>query len=49
MELESWEASTHFQLQQSKGGRNAGISLVEEYGSLLVRAGEPRVTVLQTE
>lgn len=41
MELESWEASARFQLQQSKDGRNTDILLVEEYGSLLARAGEP--------
>ncbi|XP_031838829.2 dynein cytoplasmic heavy chain beethoven isoform X1 [Nomia melanderi] len=43
MELESWEASAHFQLQQSKDSKNAGILLVEEYGSLLARAGELRL------
>ncbi|XP_076646917.1 dynein cytoplasmic heavy chain beethoven [Halictus rubicundus] len=43
MELESWEASAHFQLQQSKDNKNAGILLVEEYGSLLARAGELRL------
>lgn len=40
MELESWEASAHLQLQQSKDSKNTGILLVEEYGSLLARAGE---------
>lgn len=40
MELESWEASAHLQLQESKDSRNVGIVLVEEYGSLLARAGE---------
>lgn len=39
MELESWEASAHLQLQQSKDSKNTGILLVEEYGSLLARAG----------
>ncbi|XP_078052127.1 dynein cytoplasmic heavy chain beethoven [Augochlora pura] len=43
MELESWEASAHFQLQQSKDSKNAGILLVEEYGSLLARSGELRL------
>ncbi|XP_050496495.1 cytoplasmic dynein 2 heavy chain 1 [Bombus huntii] len=43
MELESWEASAHLQLQESKDSRNAGIVLVEEYGSLLARAGELRL------
>nr|XP_033320776.1 cytoplasmic dynein 2 heavy chain 1 [Megalopta genalis] len=43
MELESWEASAHFQLQQSKDSKNVGILLVEEYGSLLARSGELRL------
>ncbi|XP_076621618.1 dynein cytoplasmic heavy chain beethoven [Colletes latitarsis] len=43
MELESWEASAHFQLQDSKDSKNANILLVEEYGTLLARAGELRL------
>ncbi|XP_017891098.1 cytoplasmic dynein 2 heavy chain 1 isoform X2 [Ceratina calcarata] len=43
MELESWETSAHLQLQESKDSRNANIILVEEYGSLLARAGELRL------
>ncbi|XP_043507557.1 cytoplasmic dynein 2 heavy chain 1 [Frieseomelitta varia] len=43
MELESWEASAHLQLQESRDSRNAVITLVEEYGSLLARAGELRL------
>lgn len=40
MELESWEASAYLQIHEAKDSRNAGILLVEDYGSLLARAGE---------
>ncbi|XP_029051229.2 cytoplasmic dynein 2 heavy chain 1 [Osmia bicornis bicornis] len=43
MELESWEASAYLQIQETKDSRNAGILLVEDYGSLLARAGELRL------
>ncbi|XP_017764042.1 PREDICTED: cytoplasmic dynein 2 heavy chain 1 [Eufriesea mexicana] len=43
MEVESWEASAHFQLQELRDSKNAVIILVEEYGSLLARAGELRL------
>ncbi|CAK9809936.1 Cytoplasmic dynein 2 heavy chain 1 [Anthophora quadrimaculata] len=43
MELESWEASAHLQLQESKDSKHVSILLVEEYGSLLARAGELRL------
>ncbi|KZC10148.1 Cytoplasmic dynein 2 heavy chain 1 [Dufourea novaeangliae] len=43
MELESWEASANFHLQESKDSRNSNILLVEDYSSLLTRAGELRL------
>ncbi|XP_076748967.1 dynein cytoplasmic heavy chain beethoven [Xylocopa sonorina] len=43
MELESWESSAHLQLHESKDSKDATIILVEEYGSLLARAGELRL------
>ncbi|KOX76673.1 Cytoplasmic dynein 2 heavy chain 1 [Melipona quadrifasciata] len=49
MELESWEASAHLQLQESRDSKNAGITLVEEYGSLLARAGELRLLLEGTK
>ncbi|XP_076387639.1 dynein cytoplasmic heavy chain beethoven [Megachile rotundata] len=43
MELESWEASSYLQIQEAKDSRNASILLVDDYGSLLARAGELRL------
>lgn len=38
--MESWEASAHLELQELRDSKNAAIILVEEYGSLLARAGK---------
>lgn len=45
IELESWESSANFQLQESKDSKSANILLIEEYGSLLARTGKPYVLV----